>query len=200
MENIQQVFTRYFEQSFWGNDDGSSGPNSAYDETPTLRENLQAFFDELHIKTLYDAGCGDANLFHFLNINSLEQYTGAEIVDALTVQNQHTFSDRPNMKFVTANVVEDVIPCVDVILSRDVVHYLPNEMVRQFLENCRRSGSTYLLVTHNLYSDSSANSETEVGVFRPVNLTQAPFFWPEPMKVIEEDAYGKALALYALEI
>lgn len=193
------IFLDYFEQSFWGNKDGSSGPNSAYDETPLLRENLQRLLEELNIQTLFDAGCGDANLFHFLNINFLESYIGAECVESLSRQNQQQFSDRVNMSFVTQDIVEDDMPKVDLILCRDVVHYLPNDLVQKFLENCLQSGSKYLLITHNTHSPDSANSPTQAGIFRPVNLTQTPFNYPAPIQTIKEDVFAKELALYKIE-
>lgn len=198
MNDYIKTFENYFDQSFWGNKDGSSGPNSAFSQTPILRENLQQLFEEFNIKTLYDAGCGDANLFHFLKIDNLEKYIGAECVEALSRQNRQQFADRPNMAFITADVVKEPIPMVDLILSRDVVHYLPNELVQQFLDNCQRSGSKYLLVTHNTHSPTSANTPTEPGIFRPVNLTQAPFNWTAPVTSIKEDVFAKEMALFQL--
>jgi hypothetical protein len=79
-----------------------------------------------------------------------------------------------------------------------VVHYLPNDLIDKLLSNLQQSGSTYLLITHNLYAPTSANTPTTLGIFRPVNLTQAPFHFPPPLDVLMEDEYGKALALWLI--
>jgi SAM-dependent methyltransferase len=197
-----KIFEDYFSKNFWGNKTGTSGPNSDPALTPILRKNLIKMIQDLGIFSLLDAGCGDANLFKKIweevdpkNFN-LKEYIGYECVPGLTALNQ-SFSGF-NAKFKTADVIRDPLPKTDLILSRDVVHYLPNHLIFEFLENCRRSGSKFLLITHNLYSALSANSETNIGVFRPVNLTQKPFFWSPPLETIEEDVYGKALALFRL--
>ena len=194
-----QTFINYFDQQFWGNRDGSSGPNSAYELTPKLRANLQCLFQELKLQSILDIGCGDANLFRHMDISTIA-YTGLECVPALTEQNQQNFADKLNMRFATADGITDDLPQADLILCRDVVHYLPNELVLKLLDNIARSNSQYLLITHNVFSPHSANTKTEIGVFRPVNLCQAPFNWPEPLQVIEEDEYewGKALGLWQL--
>lgn len=189
------VFSDYYHRRFWGNASGSSGPNSAYELTPVLRANLQALLDELKPKTIVDAGCGDANLFRFIDLKDT-QYIGVECVPALTEHNQQRFADHPHMRFITADCVTEPLPDGDLILCRDVVHYLPNALIHQFLQNLLHSQFEYLLITHNTHAPQSANSETEVGIFRPVNLSQAPFNLPAPLKTIAEDVFAKELALW----
>jgi hypothetical protein len=212
-----QIFRDYFAKQFWGNKTGSSGPNSDPLLTPILRKNLADLLKKVGVQSLFDAGCGDANLFKTLFVEgALPEgftYTGYECVPELTARNQDFFDTalkarRPGLveaeqaalsfKFKTGDVVKDPIPKADLILCRDVVHYLPNPLIHQFLENCQASGAKFLLITHNIYSEDSANSETEVGIFRPVNLTQRPFFWGAPVLTIQEDVFAKELALYEL--
>lgn len=191
------IFERYFSEQFWGNRDGSSGPNSAFQTTAVVRENLQKLLTDYAIDSICDAGCGDCNLFRYIDISEIK-YNGVECVSALTAQNQQRFSDQSNMHFHTLDVVSDPLPRVDLIISRDVVHYLPNALVQRFLDNCQKSGSRYLLITHNTHAPQSANTETQAGIFRPVNLTQAPFSWPVPITTIKEDTFAKEMALYEL--
>jgi SAM-dependent methyltransferase len=202
-QNHTEIFTEYFLKNFWGNKTGSSGPNSDPALTPILRKHLIQLIQDLNVTSLLDAGCGDANLFKKIREEidpesfTLKKYIGYDCVRDLIQANQK-FSAF-DAEFKTADVVRDPLPQVDLILSRDVVHYLPNPFIHEFLENCRRSGSKYLLITHNIYSEFSANSETEIGIFRPVNLTQKPFFWKQPIMTIPEDVYGKELALFLLK-
>lgn len=197
-EDSTQRFITYYEQGFWANRDGSSGPNSAAHRTPLLRERLTTLLQELNIHTLFDAGCGDANLIRHMNLGTIH-YTGMDCVPTMIAHNQLQFQGHSQMHFLLGNVLSDPLPQADLILCRDVVHYLPNPLVFQLLENFTRSGSTYLAITHNLYSPSSANTPTELGIFRPVNLCQSPFHWPQPLKMIMEDEYGKALGIWKLK-
>lgn len=203
-----KVFERYFEKSFWANKDGSSGPNSAYDQTHKLRKNLEDLLIKYNIQSLYDAGCGDANLIYHMSFSTLKTYVGIECVAGLTEKNRikfakHTLSEslsKIDFSFQTGDLLDEKlkIPTVDLILSRDVLHYWPNAFVPIFLNKIKASASKYFLATHNLYSHYSANSETEFGIFRPVDLTQSPFEIGQPIEIILEDTWGKALALYDL--
>jgi len=199
------LFENYFKKQFWGNKDGSSGPNSAYAETPVLRKNLSDLILDLNIESLFDAGCGDLNLIKYLDPKALLQiknYLGAECVRELTEQNKTKYLKDSKFSFgfdfITMDIIKDPIPCMDLILCRDVVHYWPNESIFNFLENCQRSGSKYLLITHNTHAPISANSETDFGIFRPVNLTQKPFYLEGLKRTISEDFIAKELALFEL--
>lgn len=191
-----QVFIDYFDREFWGNKTGSSGPNSDPDLTPILRDNLLGLLLEYEIKSIVDAGCGDCNLFKNMDI-ATTKYIGVEVVPKLTELNIEVFKLNHNMSFQTLDVVNDKLPEGELILCRDVVHYLPNELISKFLLNCKASGAKYLLVTHNTHSELSANCATELGIFRPVNLSQYPFHL-EPITTIKEDVFAKRLALFEL--
>ena len=192
------IFVHYYERGFWANQDGSSGPNSAAHRTPLIRQRLSNLIQELSIQSLLDAGCGDANLIRHMDIGSL-QYTGLDCVPSMITRNQQFFQNTSHMQFNVCDILNDPLPPADLILCRDVVHYLPNPLIKKLIENFIQSGSTYLLITHNLYAPDSANTPTDLGIFRPVNLCQQPFNHPEPLRIILEDEYGKSLALWNLK-
>ncbi len=196
MPDHTRIFTDYFNRQFWGNASGSSGPNSAYELTPVLRQNLQQLLHDYQIKHIVDAGCGDANLIRYLDLTGIT-YIGVECVADLTTLNQQRFTDQPNMSFQTLDIVTEILPDTQLVICRDVVHYLPNELLWQFLENLLKSPFKYLLVTHNTHAPLSANTTTDVGIFRPVNLSQAPFHLPEPLTTIKEDVFAKEMALWS---
>lgn len=206
-ETAKRVFSKYFKQNFWANSDGSSGPNSAYDSTHLLRANLEKMFIKYNIQSIFDSGCGDANLFKYIFKNpklTKINYTGLDCVEDMIEQNKKFFKDSSNfndnskMSFICDDVTQYDIPKVDLIISRDVAHYLPNDLIKLFLTKVLESGSKYLLITHNLASALSANCATEIGIFRPVNLLYSPFNFPEPVEVIQEDTEYKAMALWRI--
>lgn len=204
-----QCFIDYYHQRFWATDHSSSGPNSTLEHTVLLRSRLKSLIQKLRPRSILDLGCGDANLFWEMDLEKMGpsraypiEYTGFDCVPDLILQTQKKYQDRPHMHFDCKDILTEPLPPADLILCRDVTHYLPNDLITQLLENIRRSqtktGQTYLLITHNLYSSLSANDVTVLGIFRPVNLTYPPFSWPMPLEILEEDVYGKALALFKL--
>lgn len=198
-DRVSTVFIRYYEEGFWADSTGSSGPNSAFEETPKLRHGLEALLKTYQIRSILDLGCGDANLFRYITLDSVA-YLGIDCVPNLIKRNQQRFAEQAaDMDFTCANILTTALPQADLILCRDVVHYLPNPLIANLLKNILRSNSTWLLITHNLYSALSANDITDLGIFRPVNLCYPPFHWPEPQTVIHEDVYGKALGLWPLQ-
>lgn len=192
------IFNDYFKRRFWGNASGSSGPNSAHELTPILRQNLQQLLKEYKIHHIVDAGCGDANLIKYLDMSGIT-YVGVECVPALTELNQTHFKNHSLFSFQTVDVVTEKLPDTQLIICRDVAHYLPNELMFKMLHNFMQSPFEYLLITHNTHAPYSANTETDVGIFRPVNLTQAPFHFPEPLTTIKEDVFAKEMALFSYD-
>lgn len=195
---VAKRFIEFYRSFYWRNESGSSGPNSDARLTPQLREQLSKLFEQYKIKSLCDAGCGDANLFFHMTL-ALEDYVGIDCVPEIIDLCRERFKDQPQYHFKLANLLEMELPKVDLILCRDVVHYLPNDLIFGFLKQCMDSKSTWLLMTHNLRSKQSANDHNEVGQFRPVDLTCAPFNWPEPHALVHEDVEHKALALWSLD-
>ena len=192
-----KIFLEYYEQQFWTNRSGSSGPNSDFARTTALQQAINALLDRYEIISIVDAGCGDANLIRGLSL-AQRVYLGLDCVPAMIQMNQAVFSEYDHWFFEVADVVADPLPQADLVISRDVLHYLPNALINTFLDNVRASGSRYLLVTHNTMAPQSANVETDVGIFRPVNLSQAPFDWPEPVEVLQDTDIGKCMALFQM--
>ena len=195
MTNHTEIFQHYFDTQFWGTDVSTSGPNSDPKFTPQLRLQLQQLLNELAPTTLLDAGCGDANLIQYLDLKDTH-YIGVDCVPGLVAQAQATFADTINRQFMVLDIVTEPLPKAELVLCRDVVHYLPNNLIARFLDNVKHSGAKYLLITHNTQCATSANDVTEIGKFRPVNLCYPPFHFPEPKQVIMEDFFAKGLALF----
>jgi hypothetical protein len=81
----------------------------------------------------------------------------------------------------------------DMMLCRDFLQHLPNADVSAVLRNFWVSQIPWLLATShsNFHNEDIPNR----GMFRPVNLTVAPFNLPPPMKTIP-DGPGRILGLW----
>ena len=147
MNEHTKIFWQYFERQFWGNRAGTSGPNSDLSRTAQLRRSIERILNRYHIHSIVDAGCGDANLFRDIDLTG-RVYLGLDCVPGLIALNREVFKHRRNMFFEVADVVSDPSPQADLMICRDVVHYLPNNLIQTLLENARQAVK-YLLITHN---------------------------------------------------
>jgi hypothetical protein len=57
--------------------------------------------------------------------------------------------------------------------------------VERALANMARSGATWLITT--TFTDWGENADCEDGDWRALNMQSAPFFWPRPEALINED-------------
>jgi hypothetical protein len=148
-----------------------------------LREVLPRILAEFNIKTMLDAPCGDFNWMREVRLN-LEQYIGVDIVEELITENNRRYITQ-GREFFVHNIIEDSLPQVDLIFSRDVLIHLRDREIFRTLENFKRSGSKYLLTTT---FPGRINEDLEFnGMFRPVDLQSAPFNLPEPIRLLSEN-------------
>src|SRR5688572_15166107 len=77
-----RVFCRIHAANEWGTVESRSGPGSTLARTEHLREGLPRLLDELGVRSLLDAPCGD---FHWMQhvVPHLDRYVGVDIVPEL---------------------------------------------------------------------------------------------------------------------
>ncbi|MFE3898712.1 MULTISPECIES: glycosyltransferase [Priestia] len=199
---IKQIFTNIYTENLWGSSESVSGSGSSLFQTRTIIEELSLLIKRLQIKTLLDAPCGD---FHWMKEvqTNLELYTGVDIVSELIEENNKKYSAY-NKKFLTLNILQDVLPRADLILCRDCLVHLSFDDIHSALVNFKKSKSKYLLTT--TFTNTSQNIDIKTGEWRPLNLEIHPFNLIKPILVINENctemnmAYtDKSLALWDLD-
>ena len=151
-------------------------------QTAVVRRVLPTLVDELRCKSLLDIPCGDYYWMRSLDVDI--DYTGADIVPALIDRNAQQFGgDR--RKFLRLDIVHDSLPTADLVLCRDCMVHLSFADIFRALEKIRASGSRYLLAT--TFVEHHRNDDIPTGYWRPINLQTAPFNFPTPMRIIDEE-------------
>ncbi|MEO7984568.1 MAG: class I SAM-dependent methyltransferase [Bacteroidota bacterium] len=194
-QNTKKVFRSIYKKNAWNSQESISGPGSTLAYTAQLREQLPSLFASLGVKTLLDAPCGDFNWINKVDLPGIE-YTGADIVPEIIEANQLNY---PAKNFILANIITDKLPVADMILCRDCFIHLRKKEIIQAIQNFKRTGSKYLLVSTY---PVERNTEILTGHFRPVNLELAPFNLPPPLQKIKdhlEDSDVRYLGLWLLE-
>lgn len=163
-----------------------SGIGSSIEETQTIRRELPKIIEKLNAHTLLDAPCGDFFWMERVQLDGVK-YFGADIVPMIIKRNSDQYANE-NRSFFVADIVQDDLPLVDVILSRDCFIHLSNKDTVKAIKNFKRSGSRYLLT--NTYINLFKNKNLVSGRgWRPINLNLSPFGLPEPLKLINENLF-----------
>ena len=179
---MAEIFAEIYRLKSWGDGESPSGPGSGLARTEGIRADLAALLRSLGVRSLLDAGCGD---FHWMRAADLglATYIGVdvvgEIVSACTTQYA-----RDGYTFTCLDITRDPLPCVDLIVCRDVLPHLSYADIHRALDNFVASGSTWLLT--NTFVERDTNSDIATGDWRPINLERAPFSLPAPSQVLDE--------------
>lgn len=180
----KEVFTDYFKNNTWQGKESVSGPGSDYAQTKYLIPELQILLDDLKIKTMLDAPCGDFNWMKRLDLSKIK-YFGADIVEELIDKNNKKYKQK-NISFIAMDIVKDKIPTVDLIMVRDCFVHLPTSDIMKALNNIKSSGSKYLLTTNFFWKSMPLNKDIEVGGWRRIDFTSSPFNFKYPENIIIE--------------
>lgn len=182
-KNAETIFTEIYRNNKWGSNQSASGTGSVLNQTKTVANKLPLLFNDIGIKTILDIPCGDFNWMKDVNLEGMN-YFGADIVDELIEKNRKTYQQE-NITFLQLDLLSDELPKVDIIFCRDCLVHFSFADIRKALQNISRSNSTYLLAT--TFTAREKNLDIMTGEWRPINLTQNPFFLTTPMKLINEE-------------
>lgn len=180
-QSLQDMFTLVFKENRWGNEESVSGAGSALG-SPSVRESIKVLDElirRLQIKSINDTPCGDFYWFPLiLGRFPYLEYHGFDIVSDLIEWNRQRF---PYYDFDTLDVTKDIMPQADLIFCKDLLLHLPSGEIARTLRNFKRSGSRFLLVSHDHGETNRELNLVEPGVHRSVNLVAEPYAFPEPI-------------------
>jgi SAM-dependent methyltransferase len=183
--SAQQIFAGMYQRNSWGDPQSVSGHGSDLVQTQVIRRELAKLVEDLGVRTLLDAPCGD---FYWMRLVELQlaEYIGADIVPDLIAANTRQCG-RPSVRFVVLDVCKDELPKVDLILCRDCLVHLPLQAALAAVHNFVRSGSRYLLTTTFPGLVKRNKPLVITGNWRPLDLRLPPFSFPEPLRYINEE-------------
>jgi hypothetical protein len=201
-QDLKFKFKKIFKENLFGGGDSVSGPGSDALQTRIIKEEIPNLMRKYQISSLIDAPCGDFFWMRDVNLKGMS-YIGCDIVQELIDKNNKQFSGSER-KFICVNIVNEVLPKSDIILSRDCLVHLSNEQIFKALNNFVKSGSQYLLTTTS--PDLRRNLDLGSNIWRPINLSLSPFLFNTPLEIINEGCTendgiyrDKSLALWKLE-
>jgi hypothetical protein len=176
------VFRNIYERNLWADAESRSGEGSSRIGAAQLRETLPGLLEEIGVRSLVDAPCGDFNWMADLDL-PLESYIGIDIVREIVVRNRELHG-RPGRRFMVRDLVSDDLPRADAILCRDVFVHLSLEDACDAVDNIRRMGYRYLLAT--TFTDVLRNRNIVTGQWRALDLEREPFRLGKARLLVED--------------
>ena len=180
--DISQKFSDIFRRNLWASKESVSGPGSTKVATDPLVPQLIDLFERLKVSLFIDAPCGDTNWIEPV-LAGVDVYAGFDIVPDLVETLDAEARLGPKAQFALADLTIDQLPKADLVLCRDCLVHLSDDLVLQALSRLRASRSRWLLTT--TFPDVE-NKRGTTGGWRPINLAKAPFNLPEPTELIIE--------------
>jgi len=198
--NPKQEFDSIFRENKWGAKESVSGPGSTLKATRQIARALPRLLRDYRIKTILDIPCGDFNWMRTVNLDNAK-YIGADIVADLIARNRDQY---PNVDFRVLDLAHDSLPKSDLVIVRDCLVHFPFELINTTIENIKRSGAKYLLVTT---FPERQNYDITLGAWRPVDMQADPIkVDAEVLEIINEGctegngAYAdKSMILFRLQ-
>jgi SAM-dependent methyltransferase len=168
-----EIFTGIYERNIWKNAESMSGYGSTLEYTKSVRDALPVIFDELEIRSIVDAPCGDFNWMQRIPLERI-RYCGIDIVPRLINENNIRYGSA-NVRFVCGDISRTSFPDADLLFCRDCLFHLSFSDIRGFLQSFVGSNIKYLMTTTHKNPYRFKNVDITTGDFRVIDLFLPPF-------------------------
>ena len=170
---LTDTFNRIYAEGTWGTNvagKGTSGTGSTLEITREYRAYVEDFMKKHSVKSVVDAGCGDWSFSSAMDWGDAS-YLGVDIASDViaAVRNKH---EKGKITFQVGDITDE-LPAAELLISKDVLQHLSNELVHKFIRNNLRKGKyKWVILTNNRGSE---NRDVASGGYRAIDLAAPPF-------------------------
>ena len=170
---LTDIFNRIYAEGTWGKDvagKGTSGAGSTLEVTREYRAYVEDFIKKHSVTSVVDAGSGDWSFSSAIDWGGAS-YLGVDIATDVVaaVRNKH---EKARITFQVGDITDE-LPAADLLISKDVLQHLSNELVRKFIRNNLRKGKYKWAILTN--DRGSENRDIANGGYRTIDLAAPPF-------------------------
>ena len=170
---LTEVFDGIYSRGVWGRDAkgrGISGPGSTLLATAEYRLFLEEFIRLVGIQSVVDAGCGDCGFSYQIDWGAAK-YSGFDVsAEAIEIAKTRYYGE--NISLAVASLVEP-LPPADLLLCKDALQHLPNQMIQQFITNNLCLGKyKWAIITND---KGQENKDIAPGGHHYLDLSLPPF-------------------------
>lgn len=169
------TFNRIYKEGYWGKNasgSGTSGTGSTVKITQQYRAFLEYFIKQHGVTSVVDAGCGDWSFSQKIDWNGAS-YLGIDI-STVVIEDVKQRYETETTKFQMGDITEE-LPAADLLICKDVLQHLSNELVLKFVRNNLKPGRFKWAIITNDRIAGEANRNIKVGEHRYVDLGSPPF-------------------------
>ncbi|TAL33190.1 MAG: class I SAM-dependent methyltransferase [Spirochaetes bacterium] len=172
---LTETFDRIYTEGRWGKDAqdrGTSGTGSTVEITREYRAWIEEFIRKNKVASVVDAGCGDWNFSRLIDWGGA-RYLGIDISNVVIERLKKNYrGDR--FEFQMGDITGD-LPAADLLICKDVLQHLPNELVKKFIRNNLKKGKyRWALITNDALT-ADGNKDINIGDYRRIDLSRPPF-------------------------
>ena len=166
-------FNGIYADGIWAKDStgkGTSGSGSTLEITREYRAYIEDFLKKHAVTSVIDAGSGDWSFSKAIDWGDVS-YLGIDIAsDVIEVVRKKY--EKGKIKFQVGDITED-LPAADLLICKDVLQHLSNNLVHKFIKNNLRKGKYKWVILTN--DRSSENRDIPNADYRKINLAAPPF-------------------------
>jgi SAM-dependent methyltransferase len=170
---LTSTFNLIYRVGSWGKDAegrGISGTGSTMEITREYRSYLEEFIRTHNVKSVVDAGCGDWSFSKAIDWGGAS-YLGIDIASDVVKVVRRKY-EKGNVRFQVGDITEE-LPAADLLISKDVLQHLSNELIHKFIRNNLKKGRyKWVLLTNDR---GSGNRDIQPGYYRVIDLSAPPF-------------------------
>lgn len=192
MKTLEDTFSWIVAEGGWGCAETPCGPGSTAEAAAPILRALPSWIRRYRIRSIADIGCGDFHWMKEMDLSGVE-YDGYELVRELVLWNR-TVHGNSTIRFHRFDATREVPGPADLVMLKDVLIHLPDDLGAQVLANIRESGACFLAAT--THPRAPGWRRIAPGEFSPADLEQAPFRLGRPLDQVEVP--GKTRKLFAL--
>jgi hypothetical protein len=175
--SAEEAFSAIYRHSYWGSRESASGGGSTLASTEVFRSEFERLINDMNVKVLLDAPCGDFHWMQHVRTPPGMKYIGADIVRDLIARLNVKYGN-DQRQFVPLNLIDDPHPRSDLWLCRDALSHFSLADIFKTLENFLAAKTEHCLIT--TFMQVEDNTDIKTGFHRAINLLKAPFHFPAP--------------------
>ncbi|HEX6438599.1 MAG TPA: class I SAM-dependent methyltransferase [Candidatus Binatia bacterium] len=153
--SLTDTFNRIYATGRWATDaagKGTSGSGSTLEITREYRAYIEDFIKKHEVNSVIDAGCGDWSYSSAIDWGDAS-YLGIDIASDVIVPVRKKY-ETGKVKFQVGDITEE-LPAADLLISKDVLQHLSNDLIHKFIKNNLRKGKyKWVILTNDRSSDN----------------------------------------------
>ena len=172
-QRLTGTFNRIYAEGTWGRDvagRGVSGTGSTLAITQEYRAYIEDFIRTHRVTSVVDAGSGDWSFSSAIEWGEAS-YLGVDIASDVVavVRSRH---ETGKIRFQVGDITDE-LPAADLLISKDVLQHLSNDLVLKFIRNNLKPGKYKWAILTN--DRGSGNADVASGGYRAIDLAAPPF-------------------------